>query len=189
MTTAARRSGSMTLEEFLKLPDEKPYREYIDARIEVKVSPRRTHSILEHELISCMNNFARPRRLGRAYGELRCTFACRSIVPDIVFLRAENDDYDDQNRQDDLVRVPPDIHVEILSEGQSAASTRKKLDHSTAHGTTIGWFIFPKDRRIEVYRGGELSQTLKIGDVLDAEPVLPGFKLEVEEIFGWLKPS
>ena len=41
---------------------------------------------------------------------------------------------------------------------------------------------------IEVYRGGELSMTLQIGDVLDAEPVLPGFKLPVEELFGWLKP-
>ena len=189
MATAARQSGSMTLEEFLLRPDEKPYREYIDGRIEVKVSPRRTHSIIEHDLISSLNRYAKPTRSGRAYGELRCTFAGRSIVPDIVFLRAENDDYDDQNRKDDLVSVPPDIHVDIISQGQSAAATRKKLRHSTSHGSAIGWFIFPEDRKIEVYRGGELSMTLQIGDVLAAEPVLPGFKLPVEEIFGWLKPS
>ncbi len=188
MTTAARRSGSMTLEEFLKLPDEKPYREYIDARIEVKVSPEAKHGIIEYELTRYINQFCLPSGLGRAFIELRCTFDRRSIVPDVAFMRSEHIEIDASGEYGGTYHIPPDIHIEILSPGQSAASTRKKLKHSTAHGTTIGWFIFPKDRKIEVYRGGELSQTLKIGDVLDAEPVLPGFKLAVEEIFAWLKP-
>jgi Uma2 family endonuclease len=188
MTTAARHSGSMTLEEFLKLPDEKPYREFIDGRIEVKVSPEFKHGRLQGLLFDVLNRFASKTRAGFVIPELRCTFAGRSIVPDLVFLKAENIQIDVNGEYESIVRIPPDIHIEILSPGQSAASTRKKLKHSTAHGTTIGWFIFPKDRMIEVYRGGELSQTLKIGDVLDAEPVLPGFKLAVEEIFAWLKP-
>ena len=39
----------MTLEEFLRWSriDEKPYLEYHDGRIEVKVSPQRKHSLIE----------------------------------------------------------------------------------------------------------------------------------------------
>ncbi len=189
MATAARQSGSMTLEEFLLRPDEKPYHEYIDGRIEVKVSPEAKHGIIEYELTRSINRYCLPLGLGRAFIELRCTFTGRSIVPDVAFMRTEHVEIDAKGEYGSVYRIPPDIHVEILSPGQSAAATRKKLKHSTSHGSAIGWFIFPEDRKIEVYRGGELSMTLQIGDVLAAEPALPGFKLPVEEIFGWLKPS
>ena len=46
MSSRTRIRENLTLEEFLKLPEEKPYREYIDGRIEVKVSPQSKHSLL-----------------------------------------------------------------------------------------------------------------------------------------------
>ena len=49
MASPARVDKMITLEEFLRLPeiDEHPYLEYIDGRIEAKVSPQKKHGLLE----------------------------------------------------------------------------------------------------------------------------------------------
>src|SRR4051812_12017379 len=82
MASPSRVRKTMTLEEFLKLPEDKPYLEYIDGRIEAKVSPQKKHGRIEFKISDRLNQFAEPVGLGMAFPELRCTFAGRSIVPD-----------------------------------------------------------------------------------------------------------
>ncbi len=46
------------------------------------------------------------------------------------------------------------------------------------------WWVYPDERAVEVvYRLGVLAATLREGDVLDGEDVLPGFTLPVSELF------
>src|SRR3954447_4496107 len=82
----------LTLDEFLGLPeiDEPPYLEYIDGRIEEKVSPQKKHSFITKRIMERIDQHARPSRLGETFPKLRCTFAGRSIVPDAVFLLWEH---------------------------------------------------------------------------------------------------
>ena len=75
-----------TLEEFLKLPEQKPVLEYIDGRIETKAVPGFKHSMITGRIGERLDEFAEPAGLGGAFPELRCTFAGRSVVPDVVFL-------------------------------------------------------------------------------------------------------
>src|SRR5205085_10988739 len=88
MASPSKIRAGLTLEEFLRLPDidEHPCLEYIDGRIEAKVAAQKRHSVLQMRLGERLNDFAEPRRLGMVFPELRCTFAGRSIVPDLVFL-------------------------------------------------------------------------------------------------------
>src|SRR5262245_18839256 len=86
MASPARVRENLTLEEFLRLPEEKPYLEYIDGRIEAKVSPQFKHSLIASRLTQHLNQFSQPANLGFALVELRCTFTGRSIVPDISVL-------------------------------------------------------------------------------------------------------
>ncbi|MEA2631108.1 MAG: hypothetical protein QOE66_1327, partial [Chloroflexota bacterium] len=46
MASRTRIREGMTLEEFLTLPEDRPYLEYIDGRIKAKVSPQKKHSLL-----------------------------------------------------------------------------------------------------------------------------------------------
>jgi Uma2 family endonuclease len=82
MTIAQR---TLTLEEFLSLPDTKPAGEYQNGRITQKVSPQGKHSLLQAKWVVELNRLALPPPLGMAFPELRCTFAGRSIVPDVAF--------------------------------------------------------------------------------------------------------
>ena len=190
MASRTRIREGMTLEEFLKLPDDRPYLEYIDGRIEAKVSPQSKHSgDHESEMRDCLNDFAEPASLGLAFPELRCTFAGRSIIPDVVFLLRAHIEIDAEGEPVNETWCPPDIHVEIISPDQSVKQAREKLVHSTANGCPLGWLIHPekKMKTIDVYRPGQPALRMAADGVLEGEPVLPGFRLPVAEVFGWLK--
>lgn len=179
-------SKLLTLDEFLERPEEEPSLEYIDGRIEAKVSPRMKHGVLAVRLTQHLNQFAEPRRLGLAIVELRCTFAGRSIVPDVVFLLEEHIVTDDRGEFVDEVERPPDLHVEILSPDQSVRKSRDKLIHATTNGCPIGWLIDPEKKTIDVYEEGGPPQRLAPDGMLTGDPVLPGYRLPVAEVFGWL---
>lgn len=80
---------SLTLDEFLKLPETKPASEYIDGSILQKPMPQGEHSTLQGDLVSVLNGFLKPSKVGRAYPALRCTFGGRSVVPDVSVFQWE----------------------------------------------------------------------------------------------------
>src|SRR5437870_3575677 len=112
----------LTLEEFLKLPEEEPALEYEDGEVTQKVSPRGRHSVLQGEFVQRVNTFGRPRKLARAFAELRVTFAGVSRVPDVSVYRWERIPTTPDGRIADVFQIPPDIAVEIVSPEQSVAS-------------------------------------------------------------------
>ena len=188
MASASRVREGLTLEEFLRQPgiDEQPYLEYIDGRIEAKPVPKTKHSVIEGKMLVRLNQFAEPLALGEAFVELRCTFAGRSLVPDIVFLLEDHVLTDDRGEYVDVVLIPPDIHIEVISPDHHEKQCREKLEHSTAHGCPLGWLIDPYREAVRVYRPGQPPQDLPPEGALVGDPVLPGFRLPVAEVFGWL---
>jgi Uma2 family endonuclease len=75
---------SLTLQEFLKLPETKPASEYIDGEIIQKPMPQGEHSVIQGELTSAANTALKPQKVARAFPELRCIFGGRAIVPDVT---------------------------------------------------------------------------------------------------------
>jgi Uma2 family endonuclease len=189
MASAVRVGKTMTLDEFLRLPeiDEHPYLEYIDGRIEAKVSPQKKHGLLGKRLMMDIDAYSRPGNLGETFPELRCTFAGRSIIPDIVFLHEDHIETDENDVVLNPTLRPPDLHIEIVSPDQSVGKCREKLVFSRAHGCPLGWLIDPERLTVHVYRPGRRPQRLPHDGVLEGDPVLPGYRLPVAEPFEWLK--
>ncbi|MDR3632542.1 MAG: Uma2 family endonuclease [Isosphaeraceae bacterium] len=193
MGNQSRVSGTLTLEEFLATPDAswregKRYLEYIDGRIEAKVSPQGKHSLLTVRIADRVNLFAEPARLGLALVELRCTFAGRSIIPDVAFFSEDHIEYDADGEIANAFHRPPDLHVAIISPEQSVRNATYKLIHSTAHGCQLGLLVHPQRKTIDVFGPGMPPERLLSGGVIFGEPILPGFRLPVTEVFGWLRP-
>jgi Uma2 family endonuclease len=189
MASPARVEKWVTLEEFLRLPeiDEHPYLEYIDGRIEAKVSPRRKHSSIETKLSAHLDAYSERRGLGGAFVELRCTIAGRSMIPDIVFLSEEHIETDESGEVLEETLRPPDIHVEIVSPDQSIRKCREKLEFSMANGCPLGWLIDPARKTVDVYRPGRRVERLPEDGVVDGGTVMPGYRLPLSKVFGWLK--
>ena len=77
MIASQKVKSQITLEEFLQLPETKPYSEYINGQIEQKPMPQGEHSTLQARLVAFINGIIIPQKLGHAFTELRCTLAGR----------------------------------------------------------------------------------------------------------------
>ncbi len=175
----------ISLEAFLALPETKPASEYIAGKVLQKPMPKARHSRLQSKLLEAINGIAAERKIAYAFPELRCTFAGRSIVPDIVVLRWEHIQFNAMGEPvDDILRAP-DWQIEILSPQQSPNRVMGNLLHSLKQGCQLGWFIDPNDRSILVFQPNQ-QPTLCYD--LDSLPVLNpvDLNLTVAEIFNWL---
>jgi Uma2 family endonuclease len=189
MASVPKLDRPLTLEAFLKRPEieEAPVQEFINGRIEYKAVPQTKHAVMTKKIAQAFDGFAEPRGIGESFPELRCNYLGRSIVPDVAFLVEEHIEIDEHGEYVNRVNRPPDLHVEIVSPEQSPKVCREKLAHSTAHGCSLGLFIDPERKSIEVYRPGVIVETLAADGAILGDPVLPGFRLEVGEVFGWLQ--
>jgi Uma2 family endonuclease len=103
------------------------------------------------------------------------------VVPDVAFTRW---DHLPGGEPPDVYFVGrPDLAVEVTSPSDRRRDIDAKLRHYRNAGVPLVWWVFPDDRRVEVYRLGVLVATMGEGDVLDGEDVLPGFTLPVRDIF------
>ncbi len=178
--------SGLSLEEFLRLPEAKPALEFLGGEAIQKMSPKLTHSLLQSDLGHHLDQFSRPRHLGRAYPELRCTFGGRSLVPDLAFFNKGRLPVDSRGLKQDDVYLPPDLVVEILSKGETIKALSAKLDFCTSHEVRLAWLIQPTRRRVFVFRPERPVEILEGPAILSDEDVLPGFTLPLEELFGWL---
>jgi Uma2 family endonuclease len=81
------------------------------------------------------------------------------------------------------VPFAPDLAVEVVSPGKTAAEIHAKVRHLLRGGTRLIWIAYPDTQTVVVHTAAG-AQTLDIDDVLDGGDVLPGFTLPVREVFG-----
>ena len=183
----ATEKGPLTLEEFLRLPEEEPALEYDDGEVAQKVSPRGRHARLQGSLTSRINSLAEPRKLALALPELRTTYEGRSTVPDVaVYAWDRLARRPDGQLADDYV-TPPDLAIEITSPEQSVTSLVRKCLWYVAHGVRVALLVDPDDLTVLLVRPDAILQPLRGADAIDLADVLPGFELTVDELFGVLK--
>jgi Uma2 family endonuclease len=91
MTITPIKQATLTLEEFLQQDyiEESPAYEYINNEVVRKPMPKAHHGRIQLKLASFIESSIETEKIAMAFTELRCTFANRSIVPDIVVISYE----------------------------------------------------------------------------------------------------
>ena len=181
--------ATLTLDEFLELPETKPASEFWNGQVRQKPMPMTKHSAIQLRLSVKMDAAAECRkpRIGRVLPELRCTFAGRSVVPDVAFVRRERLPLDPDGQLADRFLAAPDVMVEIVSPDQSQFELVEKVAWAVQNGVQIGWLIDPDGQEIMEFAPGALPRRLPQDGALDGREVLPGFRCSVTEVFGWLR--
>lgn len=184
--TGAVNSPTLSLTEFLKLPETKPASEFIGGRVEQKPMPQGKHSRLQLKFCDAVNTVAEASQIAMALPELRCTFGGRSIVPDVAVFSWERIPFDVAGEIENAFNQPPDWTVEILSPEQKTTKVIRNILHCLNYGSQLGWLIDPEERIILIFRPAQLPTEFMEGDIL---PVLAGLELEltVNDVFSWLK--
>ncbi len=181
-------SKTISIDEFLALPETKPASEYIDGKIVQKPMPKGKHSAIQGQLILDFNGSFKPKKIALAFPELRCTFGGRSIVPDVSVFAWNQIPRDDNGEIADAFEIAPDWTIEILSPEQTPTRVTKNILHCLNNGTQLGWLIDPSDRSVLVYYPNQLPTFFEAASsVLPVPEFAESLQLTLGELFATLK--
>ena len=82
-----------------------------------------------------------------------------------------------------FVPLCPDFLIEVASPSDDVSSLREKMMEYVGCGLRLGWLILPASTQVEVFTPAGV-ETLDSPTMISAEPVLPGFKLELASIWN-----
>jgi Uma2 family endonuclease len=135
-------------------------------------------------LITFLNNYVRPRKLGIVTGEAGTVQLFPGLVriPDVAFASWPRF----PGRKRPKVRIPhlaPDLVVEVLSKGNTRAEMARKLAEYFEAGVRLVWLVDHRTRTVRVHSAVDRSVLFKDGQAIDGGTVLPGFVLRLRELF------
>jgi Uma2 family endonuclease len=190
MVATTEKIHTLPLETFLALPETKPASEYCNGIITQKTMPKGKHSRIQSRLARTIDQFAEEQKIALALTELRCTFAGRSIVPDIAVIRWENLPKDQDGEIADQFNRCPDWIIEIMSPEQSVTLVMEKIIFCLEQGTELGWLIDPSAKSVTVFQTGLPKVHLAEKEDLELLTVikeLEAWQITSLDIFAWLK--
>ncbi|MGH7558440.1 MAG: Uma2 family endonuclease [Gemmatimonadota bacterium] len=174
-----------TLSEYEQLPDEDGYwAELVEGRLVREPRPNAEHSWIATEMAGRIREHVRKKHLGIALGEAGFLLADDPPTvrgPDVAFIARANLPRGGFPRP--FWTVPPDLAVEIVSPSNTRAEIREKVLEYLNAGSRLVWVVEPRDRSVTTYRSRTDVQRLTGSDTLDGHDVLPGFRLEVADVF------
>jgi Uma2 family endonuclease len=176
---------TLTLEDFLQLPETRPASEFINGKITQKAMPQGKHSRLQYKFCLTVNQVAESAKIACAFPELRCVFGGQAIVPDVAVFRWKRIPRNELGQVANRFETHPDWSIEILSPDQSSTKVLGNLLHCSQYGTELGWLIDPEEKTILVVFPEQRVQLLREDESL---PILQGVELQltVSNVFDWL---
>lgn len=82
-----------------------------------------------------------------------------------------------------FAHICPDFVIELKSPSDSVSFLESKMEEYIANGARLGWLIDPDRRRVYIYRPNRAVVMLEGISSVSADPELPGFTLELGEIW------
>jgi len=165
--------------------------ELIGGRIVYFMPAGEQHGEVPFDIAARLRDFVKQTGTGRAFGD-NVGFALSaplpsgrlSFCPDAAYMGTPRTG---TNRK--FVQGPPTFAVEVRSDSDSGPKAEqdmadKRADYFAA-GTAVVWDVDPEARVVYSYRSVDpLTATVfRVGDVADAEPAVPGWRVPVAELF------
>ena len=175
----------MTAEDLWNLPDDGKKYELTHGILVEIMPPGGEHGEISTELLWHLRTYLAQHPIGRAYvGDTGFILARNPDIvrgPDVAFVRAER--LPPRDQRTGYLPLAPDLAVEVVSPSDRWRKVLEKVSDYLDAGTPLVWVVLPARRLVNVYRADGTVQTLREGDSLDGEDVLPGFRLPVADIF------
>jgi Uma2 family endonuclease len=176
----------LTAEEFEQLPDDGKRYELIDGELREMPPTVNWHGEVESYLTTLLHTHIRAHGLGRvSCGEILYIVRRnpdRVRAADIVFIRQER--VPPLEARQHIMEVIPDLVVEILSQHDTVAEIHEKIEDWLNAGVQMLWVVDPFRRTVTIYQPGYDPRLLGEHGALDGDPVVPGFRCAVAEIFA-----
>ena len=178
-----------TLNPVSELPLLDGFYEVVGTQIVEKPQMGVFESGLANLLLELLGPFARANRLGQAFLEILFDLrpgVDRSRRPDLAFVSARKWPVNRRPPSGESWAMIPDLAVEVVSPSNSAAQVLGKVREYLQAGVQLVWIVYPTAGEIHVFdaRNPSVLARLQMGDVLNAESLIPGFELPLATLFG-----
>ena len=139
----------------------------------------------EGELYLQVGNWAKQDGTGRAFGPNAGYTLPNGAVraPDVSWMPLSR--WESMRREDQTKfgHTFPDFAIELRSPSDSLREVQDKMLEYMENGVRLGFLIDPQNRRVHVYRPGQPMEILEEPANASADPVLPGFVLDLSAIW------
>ena len=111
------------------------------------------------------------------------------LSPDASLLRLERWQALTPKQRRGFAPLCPDLVVELASPSDAGARSltalRHKMTSYQANGAQLGWLLIPEQQAVEIWpaAGAGEPQRLEAATALDAGPLFPGLRIELQEIW------
>jgi len=103
--------------------------------------------------------------------------------PDVAWIKSERWDSLTEQQKKKFAPICPDFVVELRSPSDNLTPLYLKMFEYIENGTYLGWLIDPVKRQVYVYRPDHEVVTLNNPETVSADPLLPGFTLNLTELW------
>jgi Uma2 family endonuclease len=103
--------------------------------------------------------------------------------PDASWLLRSRRDALSREQRRKYPEICPDFVIELRSPSDRLRVAQRKMAEWLDNGIRLGWLIDPDARRVSVYQPGAEVRQLDNPDIVAGDPVLPGFSLDLREIW------
>ena len=103
--------------------------------------------------------------------------------PDAAWVRKARLKSLTKKQKQQFLPLCPDFVVELLSPSDRLSTAKQKMQEYLENGARLGWLLDPQHRKVYVYCPGAEVRRLDNPKTLSGDPVLPGFVLDLKEIW------
>jgi Uma2 family endonuclease len=179
--------GTATEKDVIRIRDrERRLYELVDGVLVEKVMGY-WESVLAIELVGILRDFLKRRKLGTLAGEAGMLLLSPGLVriPDLSFISHTRLARYRRTRPP-ILPLAPDLAIEVLSEGNTPREMARKVREFFAAGCRLVWLVDPRTRTVAVYTPAGKPVVLSEKQTLTGGDVLPGFRLPLRKLFGFL---
>ena len=104
--------------------------------------------------------------------------------PDVSWIGQDRWDTLTPEEKSGFAPLCPDFVLELRSKHDSLESLQQKMQEYQENGAKLGWLIDRNRKKVEIYRPKKSVEVQNSPDSLSGEDILPGFTLDLSEIWN-----
>ena len=104
--------------------------------------------------------------------------------PDLSWIKQERWDTLNASQKRKFAPICPDFVVELCSKSDRLIDIQIKMQEYLDNGTRLGWLIDPESKSAQIYRQNQRVEVQNAPNSLSGEDILPGFELDLQEIWA-----
>src|SRR5438105_5003586 len=172
---------ALTVDEFEKLQlDENVRYELSEGELIIVGTAAARHEMVKSRIVEILVLYVSRNRIGRVFAETSFVLGSPTFrMPDIAFVGNSKLAHYDPYK---MFRFAPDLVIEIVSNGDSAADLETRIEQFLSAGSQAVCIVYMQPKKVYLHEPAGV-RIFEETDVLEIPAVLPGFSVKIADFF------